>query len=150
VFSYLGYKRYASGLKKSAPSFQNKNGRDQVETLSSVLLSKAPQFARLVIYNRPTASGVRRELQLEELLREGTTRPVLMILLGNDGSNDHAVCAIDDLLFDSTQRFAMKLCLASLNWVCGTCGFDRVWAAYELHSDHGTEEHRRRKAVSSM
>lgn len=41
---------------------------------------------------------------------------------GNDNSVDHAVCIIDDLIFNSTQAFAMKLKKESFDWICGDLG----------------------------
>jgi hypothetical protein len=38
---------------------------------------------------------------------------------GKDKSVNHAMCAIDDLIFDSTQCLALKLTHSTLDWVCG-------------------------------
>jgi hypothetical protein len=46
----------------------------------------------------------------------------LIIPLGRDKSLNHAVCVIDDLIFDSTQEFALKLKKKSLDWICGDDG----------------------------
>jgi hypothetical protein len=41
---------------------------------------------------------------------------------GRDGSVDHAVCVVDDIIFDSTLTHAMKLCEESFHAVCGGKG----------------------------
>ena len=42
-----------------------------------------------------------------------------MISKGKDKSVNHAICVIDDLIFDSTQSLALKLTHSTLDWLCG-------------------------------
>ena len=48
-----------------------------------------------------------------------TEFPTVVVPQGRDGSVNHAVCIVDDLVFDSTQPKALKLCRETLDWVCG-------------------------------
>jgi hypothetical protein len=41
---------------------------------------------------------------------------------GMDGSVDHAVCIVDDIIFDSTLTYALKLQEESFDRVCGPSG----------------------------
>ena len=45
-----------------------------------------------------------------------------MIPQGKDGSINHAVAVVEDLIFDSTQSHAMKLKKESFDWIFGSCG----------------------------
>jgi hypothetical protein len=58
---------------------------------------------------------------MQDLLHRPSIYPTLVIPLGRDGSVSHAVCVVDDLIFDSTQPWALKCVEESLSWVCN-CG----------------------------
>ena len=47
---------------------------------------------------------------------------------------------INDLIFDSTQAYAMKLCRESLDWICEDMGFDVIDVALRLNRGHGTKK----------
>jgi hypothetical protein len=44
----------------------------------------------------------------------------LVVLVANDGSRSHAVTVHDDLIFDSNEDFALKLCQENLDALCST------------------------------
>ena len=43
-------------------------------------------------------------------------------LIGNDGSEDHAVAVVNGMVFDSSATHAMRLCRKVLNWCCNCTG----------------------------
>ena len=43
---------------------------------------------------------------------------MVVVLRGMDNSISHAVTVIDDLVFDSTQEYALKLTMESLDFIC--------------------------------
>jgi len=143
VLHYLGWRRAARDVCKLGMDSQHLPGKDQVGTLLAHLQASVPQFGRTVKYNKATSSKGTRVLDLEDLIRNKTTRPLVLIPLACDGQVSHAVCIIDDLVFDSTQQRAMKLIMDSLHWSCGRCGFESVWEAYLL-TPHGCKEDKRR------
>ena len=49
-----------------------------------------------------------------------------MIPKGKDAGVNHAVCVVDDLIFDSTQHFTLKLCHESFDWICGEGGCEGI------------------------
>ena len=48
------------------------------------------------------------------------SQPVLLQLVGSDGAGTHAVATAGDLIFDSTEAFALPLTRASLDRCVGT------------------------------
>ncbi|CAJ1947037.1 unnamed protein product [Cylindrotheca closterium] len=44
-----------------------------------------------------------------------------------DGTNTHAVACTHGLIFDSTQKYPMKLCRDSLSFIAGSAGFGGIW-----------------------
>ena len=76
-----------------------------------------------------TAKTVNNKMTLKDLVGTRTEFPTVVIPKGRDGSVNHAVCVVDDLIFDSTQAFALKLTLPSFHWICGDCGCEEVYYA---------------------
>ena len=81
-----------------------------------------------------------KKLSIEELINKKTRFPTVVVPLGKDGSNNHAIVVINDLIFDSTQAFAMKLCRESLDWICGDMGIDVIDVALRFNRSHGTKK----------
>jgi len=53
---------------------------------------------------------------LKQLCTEKSIYPTLVIPQGKDCGVNHAVCIVDDLVFDSTQAFALRLNKKTLDW----------------------------------
>ena len=91
-----------------------------------------------------------RKMTREDLVTTTTIFPTLVIPVGHDGSTSHAVTVVDDLLFDSTQKTAMKLKKESLNWICGTKGFMKFYMVLRFcHREGGDKERLERKEVTN-
>ena len=80
-------------------------------------------------------------MKIEDLLTNLTIFPTMVIPMGGDKSVGHAVCVVDDLIFDSTQKFALKLCKDSLDWICGEDGCKEIYSAIRFHQKSGTKNH---------
>ena len=78
------------------------------------------------------------KLTIEDLIEDKMIYPTLVIPFRNDGSTGHAICVVDDLIFDSTQENALKLCRESLDWICGKHGCKDIYYAIRFHQP--TEE----------
>ena len=76
----------------------------------------------------------RKKISVEHLVQKPSPYPTLVIPLGNDGSVNHSICVVDDLIFDSTQQFALKLCHKSFHWIAGELGSNKhVLGAIRFH-----------------
>jgi pyrimidine operon attenuation protein/uracil phosphoribosyltransferase len=73
-------------------------------------------------------------------LIENTTKfPTVVIPHGNDGSNNHAIVVVDDIIFDTTQVYALRLCRESLDWICGEKGMASIDIAIRFNRGHRTK-----------
>jgi hypothetical protein len=81
-----------------------------------------------------------KKLSIQELLDNGTRFPTVVVPYGRDGSSNHSFVVVDDLIFDSTQAFALKLCRQSLDWICGKDGIGSISVAMRFNTGHGTKE----------
>ena len=68
-------------------------------------------------YNIRT-SKKKRHLSLEDIFGNPTPYLNVVIPMGSDGSSSHAVVIIDDLIFDASLKFVLKLQSTSLDWSC--------------------------------
>jgi len=112
------------------------------------------QFVRCIgdceIFNAKTAKKrPTNKLSIQELLEKRTKFPTLVIPFGRDGSNNHSFVVVDDLIFDSTQAFALKLCQKSLDWICGNDGIGSIDVAMRFNRGHGTRERLSRRETSN-
>ena len=80
-----------------------------------------------------------RKITLEEIIKEKSPYPYLVIPMGKDDGVNHAVCVVDDLIFDSTQHFVLKLCHESFDWICGDGGCKGVYFAIHFNRGKDTE-----------
>jgi hypothetical protein len=88
-----------------------------IKELKRLMPAIAPTIGRPFIYNKRTASGVLRHLTWTQVLSELTPYPTLIIPVLPNGTMPHALCVVDDLIFDSITSCALKLCKESLDWI---------------------------------
>ena len=131
---YRNYKKAAKRLKGMAEGYKSVDGNQQIKDLLGFLRQHAKQFGKCVKFGRGRVSKSRKELYVSDLLDEMQDFPVLVIPRGNDGMVSHAVCVVDDLVFDSTQACALKLTRETFDWICGDDGCGGIWEAYMLRA----------------
>jgi hypothetical protein len=88
-----------------------------VEQLVGLMVNIAPTIARPTIFGKRTRRGFVRSLSWNDVFSKLTPYPTLIIPVLPDGSSPHAICVVDDLIFDSITTNALKLCEDSLNWI---------------------------------
>ena len=104
-----------------------------IQKLRECIKKFCPQIGQAEVYNTHNRkNGPRKILAIDDLLNSHTPFPTLLILIGVDGSCNHAVTVVDDLVFDSTQAFAFKLKRESFDWICGKNGFKEFDAVYRF------------------
>jgi hypothetical protein len=66
---------------------------------------------------------------------------------GVDGSADHAVCVVDDIVFDARLSHATKLCEETLMWVCGPKGVSDLGTVHRFCLPHGVKKRKREREM---
>jgi hypothetical protein len=86
---------------------------------------KVPCIGECVMFDAKTSKkkSIKRKLSIQDLLEKRTRFPTVVIPFGRDGSKSHSFV---DLIFDSTQPSALKLCRGSLDWICGNDGMGLI------------------------
>ncbi len=115
-------KKAADRLAELAKSLEGKDIQVCLNQIRGVMEAYVPSIARYTkanVHRKKRKKNVFIKNQLFELM---LPFPTLVVPIGSDGSVSHAVTVVDDLIFDSTQKYALKLGPQSLDWVCGECG----------------------------
>ena len=99
-----------------------------------------PEIGSYVVSNIHRKRGRREFKYVEDILENPTRFPTLLHLIGCDGSSNHSVTVVDDLIFDSTQDYALKLKKESFDWICGANGIAGFNAVYQFNRKYHTKE----------
>lgn len=101
---------------------------------SNVQVARLRELAMVVIptIGLCTVHGDKGPFHVKELVECRTAYPTVVIPQGKDGSVGHAVTVVDDLIFDSTQKRALKLQRMSLDWICDGDGCEKILIAYRF------------------
>jgi hypothetical protein len=65
-----------------------------------------------------------------------TEYPTVIIPAGTDGLMNHAICVVDDLIFDSMQWCTLSCKVESITWICdsGKQGVASVYEAFRFQN----------------
>jgi hypothetical protein len=118
----------------------------------SSMIEHLPSEGQPMVFNRKTSRHRKMvALTREELVSERTPFLTLIRPVGNDGSIDHAVCVVDDLIFDARLPNALKLCAESLDMICGPKGMLHLGVVFRFCLPHGTNKRKwERKMKENM
>jgi hypothetical protein len=138
---YCGEKEPARQFSLKASHFENLNRDIGIKTLKEKMRNFVPCIGDCTIFNSRTAKKrATKKLLIEDLIMTKTRFPTVIFPVANDGSANHAVVVIDDLIFDSTQAYALKLCRESLDWICGDMGIASINVCLRFNRGYGTKD----------
>jgi hypothetical protein len=142
---YIGMSTEAVQVASIAASAEVLPGNKAIELLSATMKEHVPTIGIGVVYNSSHKRRKKRTLTLSDLVSRQTMYPTMVLPLGTDGSVSHAICVVDDLIFDSTQPWALKCTIASLNWICncGSRGFEEVNLALRFQEPYKSKPMKR-------
>ena len=58
--------------------------------------------------------------------------PTMVVLIGKDGSCDHAITIYKDMIFDTLHEKMLQRTSETLDWCCPPVGFQQIHRAYSL------------------
>ena len=116
-------------LAGRAADFEGKSFKEQLGFIDDTMKKIVPGIGQYIKFNVHRAKRKRSPLLKSTLIEVLTPYPTLVMPIGEDGSKSHVVTVVDDLIFDSTQKYALKLTQQSLDWICGECGCSEIGEA---------------------
>ena len=151
TLKYMKLESYAGLMNQIAPQYQFLPFTSAYKKIQEDMREKAPRVGNCMVFNNKGKNRKKKKninkMSIDDLLNDKTKHPTIVIPLGNDRKVSHAFCVIDDLIFDSTQKFALKLCQASIDWICGDCGCKDIYVAVRFHEKYGDVDKFERKMI---
>jgi hypothetical protein len=113
------------------------------------MIEHLPSEGQAMVFNRKkTRKKEMVPLSPEVLISTRTPFLTLIQPVGKDGSIDHAICVVDDLIFDARLPNALKLCAESLDMVCGPKGMLHLGVVLRFCKPHGTHKRKWERAMN--
>jgi hypothetical protein len=138
---YMGHHTVALEVRKHASSWCELPGDMLLGALRSFIIEHLPSEGQPMVFNRKKSRNRKMvPLSPEELVSQRTSFLTLIRPVGNDGSIDHAVCVVDDLIFDARLPNTLKLCAESLDMICGPKGMLHLCVVLRFCLPHGTHK----------
>jgi hypothetical protein len=123
----------AKNIKREIKDRSLDSGLDLIKLLVSEHVPSLANYETFGMLAKKKKKSTNRHLSIEQLCREKTPYPTIVIPSGNDGSVNHAVCVVDDLVFDSTQNYALKLKKGSFDFAVGPKGASGIFGAIRFY-----------------
>jgi hypothetical protein len=141
VASCLHYMKHfdaAVSISREAASLCCMPGDTAISALRRCMILHLPSEGQPMVYNHKSRHSHKRVLlSCEEITADRTPYLTLISPIGRDGSSDHAVCVVDDLIFDARLPRALKLCKESFDLVCGAKGMSELGLVMRFCLPHG-------------
>ena len=133
ALDYVGLRKEGRLMADLAENSINLDQREQIEYVCLHMKDLVPNIGLYQMYGNAWDKHKKRkknEVTVPHLVQRHTPYPTIVVPLGLDGSISHAVTIVDDLIFDSTQKFALTLGFKSFHWICGGQGSsEQIWGA---------------------
>jgi hypothetical protein len=118
---YCGFDVAGEGLVLLAKEIAGMVFDDGINRIRKFMEDIVPLIGRPTLYGRRphTHSRKMRRITWDELFLHLTPFPTIVIPVLPTGQATHAFVVVDDLIFDSTTPYALKLCADSVKWLFG-------------------------------
>ena len=128
---YIGLRDESRHINSQSNAYKHLSLEKAYKQFQDDMKTYVPKIGVGFPYNRNfSRSRKKKEIQkmiIEDLMKNKTIYPIVIVPEGRDDDVGHTVTVVDDLIFDSTQEHALKLYRKSLEW---TCGFYRIKNIY--------------------
>ena len=143
ALDYCGIQPQARWIAETAEPMSKMETDEQITALLPMMRNFVPVIGNAYIYGVRTKGHKRekRSLSWYDLFTSLTEYPTLIIPMLPNGDTTHAFCVVDDLIFDSSTPFALKLTMESVNWIFGNKKVD-LNKAYRFCKRWSPENHK--------
>jgi hypothetical protein len=116
---YCGLKKEARWIAETAEPYSKMEADDQIQTLLPMMKNFVPVIGSALMFGKKTKghSRIKRQLSWTELFTFLTPYPTIIVPILPNGDTTHAFCVVDDLIFDASTPFALKLHMDSVSWI---------------------------------
>ena len=118
----MGHKMEASVVVNDADKYKALVGELAMEKVKELMKTLLQQVGIPITFNKHRKQKKTITLTPQDLCEEKSKYLHLICPIGKDGSRNHAISIVDNLIFDARYKVALKLSIQSLNFVCGEDG----------------------------
>ena len=131
---YIGLREESLLLTKNASMLKHLPGDLALEKAVGYVQEAAPQIGKYTVYNGITKKQkkAKRLMELDDLLSKQSPFITIVEPIGRDGSRDHVVAVVDDIVFDTRVPVALQLCKETFDWICGEQGISKLGRVYQF------------------
>ena len=134
ALQYCNYKDEASQIAASASKLSVLPGNFAITELMKLMAKVVSINGKPTIYNQRRNKKPPKIMTMMELLVPSPYVTLVQPMCG-DGGADHAVCVVDDLIFDTRFKFALHLKEKTFHWICGSHGMKRLGPIYRFNQN---------------
>ena len=115
---YCGFRKEASILAAQAKDIADLNMTAQLRCIRGFMPNLVPTIGGPTFFNHRLCGNNRnkRDITWHELFNEITRYPTLVVAEVK-GRMKHAICVVDDLIFDASTTHALKLTMETITWI---------------------------------
>jgi hypothetical protein len=137
---YIGLRNEAERVASQAGLLKQYPGDVALAKVVELIREFAPQIGGYKLFNTKTKKKKKaaHNMELDDLVRQRTPYLTIVQPIGSDGSQDHIVTVVDDLIFATRLPLALKLSRQAFQWVCGTQGCWKLGRVYRFFESHHT------------
>jgi hypothetical protein len=116
---YCGFGDDARRLAEQASLLAPLPRMVQIESLREAMPNLVPLIGGHTVLGKRCMGNKKkkRKITWSDLFETMTPYPTLVVPVTEDGKMNHAFCIVDDLIFDSSVPYALKLVMASVEWI---------------------------------
>lgn len=101
-------------------------GETALDFVAKLIREHIPSIGQPHFFNRCRRKKEWKDMTIGFLVSQKSPYLKIVVPFGNDGTGDHAVAVVDNLVFDSHLQDPLKLKRESLDWVCGPEGCEKL------------------------
>jgi hypothetical protein len=136
---YMGCGSGASRVAEAAPKWTSLPGDVVFDQLWDIMKEVVPESRQSMVFNKEHEHR-RKDISVSDLICCRTPYLTVVHPKGNDRSADHAICVVDDLVFDARFSHALKLCKDTFKWVCRPKGVCQLGHVIRFCLPHGVSK----------
>jgi hypothetical protein len=146
---YMGHVIEAKRVAAMAPALIYLPGDVVIGRLRTIMQEVLPEVGQCRIVNKRHGQNRKMNvvLTVNDLIRCKTPYLTLVSPKEVDSSADHAVCVVDDIVFDARLSHAFKLCDETLMWVCGPKGVSKLGTVHCFCLPHGVKKRKHEREM---
>ena len=147
---HIGFARKAKELSQQAAKYANMPGRAALLEIAKDVQKLCPVIGHYEAFNVRRRGKSMRTMTKEALISHKSPYLTLVLPIAKDGSTDHAICVVDDIIYDARVEHGLKLKMATLDWVCGIGGCEELGPVYFFNKWWKTGKKYKRKKICKV